>query len=112
MGDLNGDGKADLVITHIGNNEVSYGIGDGAGVFTFTTLSITMTLPRTVEVADMNRDGKADIIMGGSNTQILHYTLPLLTSSVTSLSNFSATHLAPSASQNFTVRSEEHTSEL
>lgn len=66
-GDLNGDGKVDLVTVNRGggnNNEgsISIGLSDGAGHFTVSTLSVrTAVNPAGVGFADFNSDGKMDL---------------------------------------------------
>jgi hypothetical protein len=67
-GDLNGDGKTDLVTVNRGggnNNEgtISVGLGDGAGHFTMQPNPSVRTAANPAEVgfADFNSDGKMDL---------------------------------------------------
>ncbi len=70
-GDINGDGKSDLVAVNRSANTVSVWLGNGAGGFTQSGGSITVgSSPTGVVVADLNRDGRADLAVSnsGSNT--------------------------------------------
>jgi hypothetical protein len=78
-GDLNGDGKIDLVTMNLGggiNNggSVSIGLSDGAGHFTMQpNVSVgTAVNPVGVAFADFNKDGKMDLaVPGGGSFSIL-----------------------------------------
>ncbi|MEQ9616534.1 MAG: VCBS repeat-containing protein [Phycisphaerales bacterium] len=61
FGDLNGDGKADAVVTNSATDNVSVLIGNGDG--TFKVLDVFPEVgdnPVAVDVADINRDGNLD----------------------------------------------------
>ncbi|MGE7416486.1 beta strand repeat-containing protein, partial [Methylobacterium tarhaniae] len=62
--DVNRDGKADLVVASYGSSNLSVLLGNGDGTFqaqqTFGTG--TASGPRSVVVADVNRDGKLDLV--------------------------------------------------
>jgi Ca2+-binding RTX toxin-like protein/methionine-rich copper-binding protein CopC len=71
--DFNGDGKSDFVVTgeensNTGGGIVSLFLNDGNGAFTLcTNFSIGKGLS-SVTTADLNGDGKADIVVGDSSS--------------------------------------------
>ena len=75
-GDLNGDGKPDLVATESGSTDKVFilkNVSTGIGNFSFSA-PIPITLagkrPKRIEIADVNSDGKPEVIVTsqGSNT--------------------------------------------
>jgi len=74
VADLNGDGKPDLVATHTENSQLTVLLGDGKGGFTEVTGS-PFDLGHSawrVAVADVNRDGKLDVIAAaGTGVRVL-----------------------------------------
>ncbi|MFN6050250.1 MAG: FG-GAP repeat domain-containing protein, partial [Planctomycetia bacterium] len=62
MGDINGDGKLDIVTANHGSNTTSVLLGSGNGAFGPKTDFATGTIPRSVSLGDVNGDGKLDII--------------------------------------------------
>jgi hypothetical protein len=66
IGDFNGDGKLDLVVTNSGSNNVSILLGTGTGSFGAATPYGAGTGPTSVVIGDFNRDGKLDIAVANS----------------------------------------------
>ena len=76
LGDLNGDGKLDLVVADYTVAKVSVYLGDGAGGFTAASGSpfSVGTNPNSVTLADVNGDGALDIVTanaGSNNVTVL-----------------------------------------
>jgi hypothetical protein len=68
LGDLNGDGKPDIAVANFGDNTVSVLLNTttpGAAAFSFATQQTfaTGTGPDSVALADLNGDGKPDLIV-------------------------------------------------
>lgn len=67
-GDLNGDGKPDLIATEKGTTDKVFFLknnSSGAGSFSFTTQSVQLSgqTPQHVKVADLDLDGKPELII-------------------------------------------------
>ncbi|WP_341882119.1 FG-GAP-like repeat-containing protein [Synechococcus sp. UW140] len=62
LGDLNGDGKLDMVTANGGDSSASVLLGNGNGTFKDQTTVATGTSPRSVTLGDVNDDGRLDII--------------------------------------------------
>jgi len=60
-GDLNGDGKLDLVAANYGSNDVAVLLGNGDGTFQAAVNFAVGTNPHSVTLADLNGDGKLDV---------------------------------------------------
>jgi hypothetical protein len=63
-GDLNGDGKTDLVTPNYGSASVSVLLGNGDATFQAkkdTSVGPTASYPQSVAIAEFNGDGKADL---------------------------------------------------
>src|ERR1019366_1603694 len=68
VADVNGDGKPDLVVGNCGDSTVGVLLGNGDGTFqpavTYFTYFSGCWNPTAVAVADLNGDGKPDLVMG------------------------------------------------
>ncbi|HEX4765704.1 MAG TPA: VCBS repeat-containing protein [Lichenihabitans sp.] len=66
IGDLNGDGKTDLVVANAGTHTVGVYLGNGSGGFTaepaVPLVSSAYSVPVSVTVGDVNGDGIPDIV--------------------------------------------------
>ena len=60
-GDLNGDGRTDLVVVNQIANTISVFLGNGDGTFQSRSDYNVGTQPMSAAIADFNRDGKPDL---------------------------------------------------
>ncbi len=67
MGDLNNDGKLDLVIANGALNSIAVFLGDGDGTFKEFGAYSTPGAATSVALGDFNRDGNIDLAVGGSS---------------------------------------------
>lgn len=71
IGDLNGDGKADVAVTNINSNNVCVLLGTGGGALGPPTCFMTGTTPdlspRSAVIADLNGDGRLDLVVTNPN---------------------------------------------
>lgn len=78
VGDVNGDGKQDMVyIRTVGASSYFLDVrtNNGAGQFTQTSLTGASELEGTIRLADLNGDGKLDVLMGNITTGTLDVKL-------------------------------------
>ncbi len=74
VGDLNGDGKPDIVTGDGSSNTVSVLLGNGDGTFGVSQVFAAGSNTSSVSLADVNGDGKLDIVAtnyGSSNISVL-----------------------------------------
>jgi uncharacterized repeat protein (TIGR01451 family) len=75
VGDLNGDGKADLVAANSVDGTVSVLLGNGDGSFAPKLDFPAGAGPVTVAIADFNNDGKPDVAVGSQTANTLSILL-------------------------------------
>lgn len=62
IGDVNADGKPDLVSANLNASNVSVRLGDGIGGFAAATNFVVGYLPTQIAIGDLNGDGKLDLV--------------------------------------------------
>ncbi|MBO2008536.1 FG-GAP-like repeat-containing protein [Hymenobacter negativus] len=71
MGDVNGDGRPDIVVDNANSNNVSVLLNSATTPGTFATAVAypsSSSGPRGLGLADVNGDGRLDVVVGGSGT--------------------------------------------
>lgn len=80
QGDLDGDGKIDLIVSYVGNNSISVlrNTSSGANNFSYVERIFNVdgtTSSSSISVADINGDGKLDlVVLNGNSFSILRNT--------------------------------------
>lgn len=68
IGDLNGDGKWDLVTANVNSDNVSVRLGNGNGTFATAASHSVGDQPYSVALGDLNGDGASDIVAANFNS--------------------------------------------
>lgn len=98
VGDLNNDGRRDIVTTNYNGNTVSVLLGTGTGSFGAKTDFATPASPWGVALGDLNGDGRLDIVTanhGGGTGSSVSVLLGTGTGSFGAASNFLVGGTAP-----------------
>ena len=74
VGDLNGDGQADIIVGNYGSNNLTVLTGLGAGTFAAASFNAGGG-PRGVAVADLDGDGKLDVAVADYNDSTVRILL-------------------------------------
>ena len=69
-GDVSGDGKADLVVGGDGGTQIGLLLGKAGGTFEAMRTLTAASEPRNPAIADLDRDGKPDLLVTGWAGQV------------------------------------------
>jgi hypothetical protein len=67
-GDVNGDGKLDLVTANMSSNSISVLVGDGAGSFAGRADFAAGAQPSAIALGDLDGDGKPDAVVANASS--------------------------------------------
>ena len=91
VGDFNGDGRPDLVVTDLFSTDVRLLLGDGDGTFGAAATYAAGSGPSSVAMGDFNADGRLDIAVADSGSATVSVLLQGLQNTTDSLSETSLT---------------------
>jgi hypothetical protein len=83
VGDVNGDGIADLVTANVGSNDATVLLGNGDGTFTEAGSPAAGTDPLFLALGDFNGDGLADLAAANNSTSSITVLVSQLTETAT-----------------------------
>ncbi|PYT35519.1 MAG: hypothetical protein DMF52_10235, partial [Acidobacteria bacterium] len=66
VGDLNGDGKADLAVANVESGDLTIHLGDGRGSFSDAVSHASGDSPYWIALGDLNNDGRADLVVANA----------------------------------------------
>ena len=78
IGDVNADGKADMITANQSSNNISILPGNGDGTFGVKTDVAVGSYPASVALGDLDSDGDLDIVTGGNGNFFVSSSLSIL----------------------------------